>query len=338
MQRGPAERDSRQWGAVSGRYFIENGAVGMLTNSPLNPASPQELTISNLFTVTLGIAAIIFALVVGLLLYSAVRFRARPDQAEPYQEFGRPHLEIAWTVAPALLLAVLFVFTVIGMNASQPSAARGGDDLVVIGHQWWWEIRYPRSGVVTANEIHLPVGKRLLVALQSADVVHNLWLPQLGGKMDLVPGQTNHIWLEADRPGTYFGACSEFCGTDHAWMLIRAIAEPQAQFDAWERRQRQNATPPVTGLAAQGARIFGQLTCASCHAISGTPYQMRVGPDLSHVGSRQTLAAGLLANTPANMARWLRDPQSLKPGSHMPDLQLSDTQVRALTTYLEGLR
>jgi cytochrome c oxidase subunit 2 len=309
----------------------------MLNPSPLNPVSPQGLTISTLFVVTLLIAAAIFALVVALLLYTAIRFRARPGQPEPYQQFGLPRLEVAWTVAPALVLAVLFVFTVISMNASQPSAAHGSADLVVIGHQWWWEILYPHAGVVTANEIHLPAGKRYLVALQSADVIHSLWLPQLNGKMDLVPGQTNYMWLEADRPGVYTGACAEFCGVQHAWMLVRAIVQPQAQFDAWQRQQLHKALTPSGGLAAQGAQLFGQLSCANCHAISGTPYQARIGPDLSHVGSRQTLASGLLVNTPANMARWLRNPQAVKPGSHMPNLQLSTGQVGALTSYLEGL-
>ncbi|HVA88862.1 MAG TPA: cytochrome c oxidase subunit II [Chloroflexota bacterium] len=303
-----------------------------------NPVSPQELGISNLFIVTLIIAAIIFALVCGLLLYAVVRFRARPGQPEPYQQFGIPRLEIAWTTIPAVLLIVLFVFTVRVMNASQPSSAQGGDDIVVIGHQWWWEIRYPRSGVVTANEIHLPVGKRMLVRLESADVIHSLWLPQLGGKIDLVPGQSNHMWLEADKPGTYLGACSEYCGAEHAWMLIRAIAQTPAQFAAWQRRQLRPASSPIGAAAVAGSALFGQITCSSCHAIYGAHFQATIGPDLTHVGSRETLAAGLLANTPANMALWLHNPDALKPGVRMPNLKLSATQVQELTAYLEELK
>ena len=237
------------------------------------------------------------------------------------------------------------------MRHADPSSARSGPDVVVIGHQWWWEIRYPRTGATTANEIHLPVGKRVLVALQSADVVHNLWLPQLGGKMQMIPGQTDYMWLEADAPGTYLGACSEFCGSEHAWMLLRAIAQPTAQFDAWQRLQLRPAARPTVGTVvlhrdgqsvagdpARGLALFAGLSCASCHAISGTAYQAMIGPSLTHMGGRQTLAAGRLTNTLANMEAWLRDPQALKPGAHMPNLNLDRSQIRDLTVYLEGLR
>lgn len=309
----------------------------MLHDSPFNPVSPQEHDLSNLFVVTLLIMAAVVALVTGLVLYTAIRYRARPGEGEPQQQFGLPRLEIAWTVAPVLVLLVLFGFTVATMNSVQPSAARGGN-LEVVGHQWWWEIRYPGTNVVTANEIHLPVGKRMLVALTSADVIHDLWLPQLGGKMDLDPGQINHMYLEADRPGTYLGACAEFCGTQHAWMLIRAIAQPPAEFRAWLRQQSRPARSTPSGAGTSGAQLFGQLSCAACHAIYGTPYRARVGPDLSHVGSRETLAAGLLPNNAAAMAAWLRNPQALKPGTHMPNLQLTGPQVTALTAYMESLK
>ena len=313
----------------------------MLHNSTFNPMSRLALDISNLFVATLLIAAGIFALVVIWLLVAAIRFRARPGDGEPRQTVGFTPVEIAWTAIPALILLVLFGFTVATMNTVEPGAAQG-QDIVVIGHQWWWEIRYAGTDVVTANEIHLPVGKRMLVRLESADVVHNLWIPQLGGKMDLVPGQSNHMYLEADRPGTYLGVCSEFCGTEHAWMLIQAIAQAPDQYAAWLRRQQQKAAMPrassAASSAAMGERLFGQLSCAACHAIFGTAYNAQVGPNLTHVGSRTTLAAGLLLNTPANMAAWLRNPQALKPGVHMPNLYLSNSQVRALTAYLEGLR
>jgi cytochrome c oxidase subunit 2 len=323
----------------------------MLNHSLFNPASPQGLNISDLFNATVIIALAVLALVLGVLFYSIVRFRAKPNGREPSQTHGNRRLEIAWTVATAVVLLIMFGITVPIMNRTQPPSANPAfDDIVVVAHQWWWEIRYPHSGVVTANEIHLPVGKRMQVALQSGDVVHAFWIPQLNGKFDHAPGQTNHIWLEADRPGIYSGACSEYCGGPHAWMLLRAIAQTPAQFAAWERQQARpspaanpgpaaKSTPGSNAqLAAQGAMMFGQLACVGCHAIAGTPYQVMVGPSLSHVGSRQTLAAGVLTNTPENMARWISNPQAIKPGNHMPSLQLAPDQVRAVTAYLESLK
>jgi len=312
----------------------------MLLGSAFTPVSPQALAISNMFLAILLIMAAILALVTGLLLYIVVRYRARPGAGEPPQNLGNTRLEVTWTVAPILLLIVVFFFTVGAMRAADPGGDQRRPDLVVIGHQWWWEVRYPATGVVTANEIHLPVGRRLFVRLDSGDVIHNLWFPELGPKMDLVPGQTNYISLQADRAGVYQGACAEFCGVEHAWMRLRAIAQPPDQFAAWQRDQLQRAAaPPAGGQAARGAALFAQLTCISCHAISGVGGPTEgIAPNLTHVGSRQTLAAGLLANTAASMALWLRDPQAAKPGNHMPNLQLSGAQVGALTAYLEGLR
>ncbi len=312
----------------------------MIVLSAFSPLSPQALAISNLFVAILVIMAAIFALVTGILLYVVVRYRARPGQGEPRQNLGNTRLEVTWTVAPILLLVVVFFFTVGAMRAADPGGDQRHPDLVVIGHQWWWEVRYPATGVVTANEIHLPVGRRLFVRLDSGDVIHNLWFPELGPKMDLVPGQTNYISLQADRVGVYQGACAEFCGVEHAWMRLRAIAQPPDQFAAWQRDQLQRAAaPPAGGQAARGAALFAQLTCISCHAISGVGGPTEgIAPNLTHVGSRQTLAAGLLANTAASMALWLRDPQAAMPGNHMPNLQLSGAQVGALTAYLEGLR
>lgn len=307
--------------------------------SPFQAVSPQELHISNIFVVTMIMASLIFLIIVVAVTYFCIRYRARPDQGEPSQLFGKKQFDISWTVIPALMLLGLYIFTYITVNETQPVATGNyHDDMVIIGHQWWWEIKYPGTNVVTANEIHLEVGKRYLVAVQSADVIHDVWFPQLGGKMDDVPGQTNHMWLEADKPGTYYGQCAEYCGTEHAWMLLRAIAQPKAQYDAWLHDQEQPAKVPAGGLAAQGASLFAQLSCANCHAIYGTPYHERVGPDLTHIGSRETIGAGVLANTPANMALWLHEPQVIKPNSHMPDLQLTPSQLNALTAYLEGLK
>jgi cytochrome c oxidase subunit 2 len=306
-------------------------------SSPFNPNSAQARAIADLFTWNLVIAGIIFALVFGLTIYIAIRYRGRPGAAEPAQVFGHSKMEIAWTLAPALLLVVVFGFTIGTMRASDPPIGDRQPDLVVTGYQWWWHVEYPASGVVTANEIHIPAGQRLLVRIEGGDVIHDFWVPQLGPKRDMIPGHSNHIWIEADTPGVYLGACAEYCGNQHAWMRLRVIAQPQAEFDAWQQQQRQAVAAP-TGDAAQGAQIFQQRTCASCHTIAGTPASARAGPDLSHFASRETLGAGVVENTPERLMEWLKDPQAVKPGNHMPSLRLTDAELRALVAYLETLQ
>lgn len=303
-----------------------------------SPASPQAVEIQSLFFVMLLVAAVILAIVTGLVVYITIRFRERPGDAEPHQEFGRPRLEIAWTLASLAVVAVLFLLTVRTMRATDPPPGTWPPDVVVVGHQWWWEVRYPASGAVTANEIHLPVGVRSLLRLESADVIHDLWLPRLGRKMDMIPGHPNYVWLQPQAPGTYLGACSEYCGTQHAWMRVRVVAQPQEEFDAWIRGQLAAPPVPEGGPAAAGAELFQNLTCPNCHAIAGTLAAARVGPDLSHLAERQTLGAGVLDNTRANLTAWLADPQGIKPGSNMPNLQLSDAQVADLVAYMETLR
>jgi cytochrome c oxidase subunit 2 len=298
----------------------------MPVSSPFNPVSPEAQAISNLFIFILVVAALILALVTFLVLFAAFRYRSRPGEAEgePRQIFGSRRLEISWTVAPALLLIIVFILTIRTMRAADPPIPPNPQpDLVVIAHQWWWELHYPKSGVVTANEVHIPVGQRLLVRVESADVIHDFWVPQLARKIDAIPGYPNHIWLEADTPGTYLGTCAEYCGAEHAWMRIRVIAQPQADFDAWQQQQLQAAPVPTTGEAAQGARLYN-------HVIQP------VGPNLTHVASRETLGAGILDNTPANLAKWLTNPQAVKPGVHMPNLHLTDAEVNALVAYLES--
>jgi len=291
--------------------------------------STQGQAISNLFILTLLIATAILILVTGLVLYASFRYRRRPGEGEPKQVFGHRNLEIAWTAAPAVLLAVLAVLTLYTMRLADPTAAASAQpDVVITGHQWWWEVRYPRSGLVTANEIHLPAGQKMLAEIDSADVIHSFWVPQLGRKMDAIPGRPNRLWLEAGTPGTYLGTCAEYCGTQHAWMRIRVIVQPPAEFDAW--RQQQLQAPPIPpGEASRGQKIFTQKTCIACHTRG-------IGPDLTHVGSRETLAAGVLENTPANMTRWLKNPQAVKPGSYMPNFNLTDAEVTELTAYLEA--
>jgi cytochrome c oxidase subunit II len=311
-----------------------------MISSPFNPNSSLAASITTLLFVTLIIGGIVFLIVLGPTLYSYIRFRARPgDDEEPYQNLGNTRLEILWTVTPAVVLATLFGLTLMTMQRSDPPLPQNAQpDLIVTGHQWWWEFQYPDSGIVTANEIHIPTGKRLLVQVTSADVIHNFWVPQLARKVDATPGYTSHIWLEADKPGTYLGACNEFCGAQHAWMRIRVIADSPADFATWEQSQQQVPAIPTTGDAAKGAQLFQSLTCSNCHNISGTAANAHIGPDLTHLGSRQTLAAGVLDNTPGDLAAWLGNPQAVKPGVHMPNLNLKPDEVHALVTYLESLQ
>jgi len=302
-----------------------------------NPASPQAEAISHLFTVTLVVCGIIFAIVVGLISYGLMRFRWREGERDPSQVAGNRKVEIVWTVIPFLIVVLLFVMTARTMSFSDPPPAPQSD-LIVIGHQWWWEVRYPESGVVTANEIHIPVGKAICVELQSADVLHEFWVPELARKMTTVPGHPNHIWLQADKPGTFLGVCSEFCGTQHAWMRFVVIAEDAVKFEAWQQAQLAPAPVPPGGAAAKGLALFQQMTCASCHAIGGTGSTARVAPDLTHFASRSQFGAGVAENTAGNLRRWLTNPQAVKPGALMPNFKLNDEQLSDLVGYFETLK
>ncbi len=309
-----------------------------MQGTPFDPVSPFAASITGLTYILLGIATVILAIVTGFVVYNAWRFRAKPGDGEPKQVHGNPRLETGWTLGVVAVLIVIFFFTFRAAGAADPSKPDRQPDFTVIAHQWWWEVHYPQGNVVTANEIHIPTGKQLLVELKSDDVIHDFWVPPLGRKMDIIPGQPNRTWIEADQSGTFLGACAEFCGAEHAWMRIRVIAQPQSEFNAWLQQQAQAAPHPNGGAAAQGALIFQQQTCASCHAIRGTSANGNVGPNLTHVASRATLGAGVLENTPDNLARWLRATQEVKPGALMPNMKLSNEQIRQLVTYLETLK
>jgi cytochrome c oxidase subunit II len=300
----------------------------MFSASMLNPQSPQTLAISALFAHVVILILSVFLTVAGLVTYSLVRFRARQDTQEPQQRLGSKRLELLWTIVPLLIVAVLFVTTVRTMDAvDAPRQPGQAPDLIVTGHQWWWEARY-LNGAVTAGEIHIPVGSRLLVQVESADVIHDFWVPQLARKMDAVPGLSGYIWLEADAPGVYQGTCAEFCGAQHAWMRFVVVAEPDASFSAWLKRQSAPANVPAGGAAAEGSRLFQEKKCGDCHAILGTPAGGRSGPDLTHVASRLYLSS---------LAQWIGDPQSAKPGNRMPDAHLSNQEAQAVLAYLETL-
>ncbi|MGH7969167.1 MAG: cytochrome c oxidase subunit II, partial [Limisphaerales bacterium] len=303
----------------------------------LQPGSPQAQVIAHLFRAILIACGVIMAVVTGAIVYSLMHFRSRPGAPEPPQILGSKPLEILWTVVPILVVVWMFMLTARASRESDPTPAVLDPDLRVIGHQWWWEALYPKSSAVTANEIHIPTGQRLLVQVDSADVIHDFWVPELGRKMDMIPGHPNYIWLEATQPGTYRGACAEYCGAQHAWMRIMVVADPPVAFDSWVRHQAQPA-PNTVSKHAEGAALFQQLTCANCHAIRGSSATNQFAPDLTHLAERRTLAAGVLSNTLPNLVEWLRSPQTLKPGCLMPNLQLTPTQASALADYLESLK
>lgn len=308
--------------------------------SVFQPNSPQAAAISANFAIALWLSAAILALVVGLVVTLLVRHRRRrEDEPDPDPVYGNTPLEIGWTAAPLVICLGLFALALATMGTAGPAPVPGREpDLVVVGHQWWWEARYPAAGVVAANEIHIPTGRDLLVRVESADVIHDFWVAQLGPKVDAVPGHPNHTWIRADEAGTFAGACAEFCGTQHAWMLFDIVAEEPAAYAAWLARQGRTPPPPAGPREQEGARLFMEQTCRNCHAIAGTGAVATVGPDLTHVASRARIGAGVVANDRQAMFDWLKDPGRAKPGSHMPNFQLTDGQAEALTAYLETLR
>jgi cytochrome c oxidase subunit 2 len=304
----------------------------------LNPQSPQARAIFNLGIVTAIVAVVIFAVVVGIVVYALLRFpRWREGERDPEQGKGNKTIEIVWTAIPLVIVGVLFVLAARTMGISDPPPPPK-PDIVVIGHQWWWEARYTNSGAVVANEIHIPVGKAVSLKLDAADVLHEFWVPELARKITSVPGHPNHIWIQADKPDTYIGFCTEFCGTQHAWMHFLLVAESQQEFQKWEQAQLLPAPAPVSQNAQKGLALFEQMTCVNCHAIKGTIASATFGPDLTHVASRKQLAAGIVANTPENLRRWLQDPQQVKVGAKMPNFKFTEEQVAQLADYIETLK
>ena len=283
--------------------------------------------------ISIGIGALVFV----ILGYVLLRFRDRPGAPLPPQTHGRPWLEIAWTLGPALVLLVIAIPTIQVIFRTQSQAKpRGALEVTVRGYQWWWEFRYPALGVVTANELHLPAGRPVVFSLEGPDVIHSFWVPKLGGKRDVVPGRGNVITLTPDGPGDLWGQCAEFCGASHANMGMRVIVDAPADFDRWVSAQRAPAVEPGADAAA-GKALYAASACVGCHTVRGVSAGV-LGPDLTHFGSRGTLAGGMFTNTPAHVAAWVRDAPALKPGVKMPAFTLTDDQARALAAYLTGLK
>ncbi len=304
--------------------------TGCGTTFPVfNPVSSQGTTIYNQFLVVLGLSGIVFLIVFGLLGWILLKYRGKDDDDEPYQRAGNTKLEFTWIAIPVLMLTALAIYSGVTMKAVEASSSNALQ-INVIGHQWWWEFQYPSYGIDTAGELYLPVGTPIKLNITSADVIHSFWVPDLGWKQDAFPNKINVMNLNITKAGTYDGFCAEFCGEEHAWMRIRVVNETKANFDTWVAQQRTPPPAPTTALEKQGEQIFTSNTCVNCHVLS------RVGPSLTHFGSRSWIGSGVLTNTPQNLAKWIDNAQQVKPGVHMPSFRFSQDQLNALVAYLEG--
>ena len=306
--------------------------------STLHPRADYAWDIQHLLENLLFWVALIFVLVETALIVVVVRFRNRPGLPEPKHVHGHTGLEIAWTIAPAIVLAFIAVPTVVTIFKTQAAAPAGALQVRVIGHQWWWEFRYPELNITTASEMHIPVGRPIAISLETADVIHAFWFPAMGGKRDVVPSRVNHMWFKADSVGTYMGQCAELCGTSHANMKKLLIVQTPEEFDAWvASQQRLPVEPDSTSAAARGKQVFMDAGCIACHYIEGVGPGV-IGPNLNHVGSRRSLAGAVFDNTPENMAKWIENPPARKPGAIMPALGLQPDQITALVAYLQSLK
>jgi cytochrome c oxidase subunit II len=323
-----------------------SGQLADAAGSPTSVFAPVSTPADSIFRLSLfalAVTAAIFVIVFGLLAYAVVRFgRSTEDGQEPPQVYGSNQVELAWTVIPFLIVLVLFVTTARVIAEIQKAPPPGNAiELIAIGHQFWWEYRYPGLKVVTANELHIPVSdiKRptpTFMKVTSADTTHSFWVPRLAGKTDLIPNQVNQMWIDPHKTGLYLGQCSMFCGTQHAKMLLRVYVQPRDEFDRWVQEQSQPSH--TSGAISKGQQIFETTACINCHTIAGTAANGRFGPDLTHLMSRDTIASGAAPNTPENLRLWIRDPGAIKPGCLMPAMHLSDQEVNALAGYLQTLR
>ena len=319
-----------------------------------------------LFNSVMIIVVIVFVLVEGAIVYFLMKYRERPNSPMPVQVHGHTKAEAIWTLIPALILAAVAVPTVkMIFDFAKVPPASNRIHVCVTGHQWWWQYQYvaagagcPKAGtpdpntvqVTTANELVIPTGKPVYASLQSIDVIHSFWVPALNGKQDVNPGRTNYVILVADHPGTYYGQCSQYCGLSHANMRLRVTALSPADYDNWLADQKKPATTPTDPSAANGQKLFlnGRnntgyfasktlYACSNCHTVGGTTALGTMGPDLTHLQSRQAFAGDMLTLNDANLKAWLKDPRAQKPGVDMPDLGLSDQEINDLVAYLDTL-
>src|SRR6266705_2716341 len=312
--------------------------------SIFEPHSTPAESIRHLSHFVLGITGLIFLVVFSLLSYVVVKFRRRvaDTEREPAQVYGSTQIELAWTIIPILIVVVLFLATARVIHAIQDAPEPAGAvQVTAIGHQYWWEFRYPKLGIVTANELHIPVSDPshptpTFLQLLSADTDHSFWVPELAGKTDLIPNHPNRMWMDPQRTGVFLGQCAQYCGTQHAKMLLRVSVDGPEEFAAWVRSQQSPAGEDAG--ASAGRSVFESNACMNCHAVAGTPADGSFGPDLTHLMSRATIAAGAAKNTHNNLRLWIQDPSAIKPGSLMPAMQLSDADLDAVVSYMETLR
>jgi len=347
------DNNSNGWGIHWGCLVLSAAtAVGSAEpaasfTSPTNifaPASTPAQSIFGLSLFVLAVTAAIFVVVFTLLAYCVVKFRKRTndDGREPPQVYGSNQVELAWTVIPVLIVVALFMATArVIADVQKTARPTNAVEVIAIGHQFWWEYRYPGLKVVTANELHVPVSDPALptptsIKLLSADTDHSFWVPRLAGKTDLIPNHPNSMWIDPHETGLYLGQCAQYCGTQHAKMLLRIYVQSQDDFKRWVQEQRQPAI--VSDAVSEGQRIFETTACINCHTVAGTMANGRFGPDLTHLMSRDTIAAGAAPNTQENLRLWIRNPDAIKPGSLMPAMQLNNRDLDALTAYLETLR
>ena len=305
----------------------------------LHAHSGAQSSIVHLWWVMFGAACVGFGVVVFLLFLGWTRRHRETISEDGAERKATVLVVVLGIVIPVAVLSMLFVWSDIFVVRSIAAPGPGSTSLTVdvIGHQWWWEVRYPGTAAVTANEIHIPTNTRVRVVGTTADVIHSFWVPELNRKIDLIPGRTNTVLLDATTPGVFRGQCSEFCGLQHAHMTVEVVVERPAAFRTWLANMAKPARAPTTAVGQHGRSIFLSDSCASCHQIRGTAAHGDVGPDLTHLATRTTLAALTIPNQPRSLRAWIKDPQSIKPGAKMPSVPLSNVQLTALTAYLDSL-
>lgn len=338
---------ARTLAAAAGGVLITGllACQGPFPQSTLHPAADLSATIDGLFRTIFWLATGVFVVVEGLLVFILIRYRARPGQPPPPRVHGNTLLEAAWTLAPAVILVFVAVPTIETIFRTDGAPAEGAIQIDVVGHQWWWEYSYPAYGFVTANEMHIPREAPVALTLTSRDVIHSFWAPRLGGKRDAIQGRRNRLAFKADSAGVFMGQCAEFCGESHANMGLRVVVDEPVAFARWVAAQQAGAVPAdsLSELARTGLEAFRTIrdpvtnTCIVCHAVQGVSGGV-MGPNLTHLASRATIAAGVLPNTAEGLARWLRDPPAVKPGSLMPRIGLSEAEIGALVAFLQSLR
>ncbi|MBG81309.1 MAG: cytochrome c oxidase subunit II [Phycisphaerae bacterium] len=308
------------------------------------PRSTPAQDILDITWLVIGIVGTLGVIVMAMIAFSIVRYRHREGDTDedPPQVYGSSPIELAWTILPTLIVFILFLVSARGIfEIEKEIAPEGSLEVTVVGHRWWWEFDYPEYGFVTAGELHIPIGDdntpiSTFLTLESADVIHSFWVPQLAGKTDVVPNRINHLWLEPNTPGRYLGQCAEYCGGAHANMLITVVVEPESEFKKWVANQQKKAVEDPA--VVRGRAIFERTACINCHTVRGTVANGTFAPDLTHLMSREIIGSGAVPNTPENLRQWVYDPQTIKPGCDMPAMKLTNEEIDLVCKYLETLK